>query len=66
MEADRNLLTNIGNEGFEMMCDFVRCSVKAGMDSICEFVATPKFKPEACRDLAKKLGAQYDIRMYRS
>ena len=65
-QHDRELLTEGGEEGFEIMCDFVRCAAKAGIDTICEFIAAPRFKPEPCRELAKKLGAQYDIRMYRS
>jgi len=55
-----------GEEQFEVMRDFVRCSVKAGMDTLCEFIAVPKFSPEQCRAFARDLGAQYDIRMYRS
>ena len=55
-----------GEERFEVMKDFVRCAVASGMDTVCEFVAAPRFKPEPVRELAKSLGAQYDIRMYRS
>jgi TatD DNase family protein len=55
-----------GEERFEVMKDFVRCAVAAGMDTVCEFVAAPRFKPEPVRELAKSLGARYDIRMYRS
>jgi TatD DNase family protein len=53
-------------EEWEIMRDFVRCSVAAGIDTVCEFVATPGFEPDPCRLFAKELGAQYDIRMYRS
>lgn len=53
-------------EEWESMRDFVRCSVAAGIATVCEFVATPGFEAEPCRLFAKDLGAQYDIRMYRS
>ena len=55
-----------GNEGWEMMKDFVRCSVASGIETVCEFVAVPGFEPEPCREFARQLGARYDIRMYRS
>ena len=51
---------------WESMRDFIRCAVAAGIDTVCEFVATPGFDPEPCRLFTKELGAQYDIRMYRS
>ena len=53
-------------EEWESVRDFIRCSRAAGIDTVCEFVATPGFEPEPCRVFAKELGAQYDIRMYRS
>jgi TatD DNase family protein len=56
----------VGNEGWEVLKDFVRCSVASGIETVCEFVATPGFEPEPCRELARSLGARYDIRMYRS
>ena len=56
----------LGNEGWELMRDFVRCSVASGLETVCEFIATPGFEPEPCREFAKQLGAHYDIRMYRS
>ena len=65
-QHDRTMGTSYGADGFEIMKDFVRCSVAAGMTTVCEFIATPKFSPEPCRELAKALGAQYDIRMYGS
>ena len=55
-----------GSEGWEVMRDFVRCSVASGIETVCEFVATPGFDPEPCREYARQLGARYDIRMYRS
>jgi len=54
------------NQNFEIMKDFTRCSVLARIDTVCEFIAVPKFNPEACREFAREVGAQYDIRMYRS
>lgn len=65
-QHDRTMLTSYGAGGFEEMKDFVRCSVAAGMNAVCEFIATPKFNPEPCRELARSLKAQYDIRMYGS
>ncbi|HET6348452.1 MAG TPA: YchF/TatD family DNA exonuclease [Candidatus Krumholzibacteria bacterium] len=56
----------VGAEGWEQIRDFVRCSVAAGIETICEFVATPGFDPQPCRDFTRALGARYDIRMYRS
>lgn len=56
----------VGNEGWEQIRDFVRCSVATGIETVCEFVATPGFDPEPCREFARQLGARYDIRMYRS
>ncbi|HEX6791077.1 MAG TPA: YchF/TatD family DNA exonuclease [Candidatus Krumholzibacteria bacterium] len=56
----------VGSEGWEVMRDFVRCSVASGIETVCEFVATPGFDPEPCREFARTLGARYDIRMYRS
>jgi TatD DNase family protein len=56
----------VGNEGWEVIRDFVRCSVASGIETVCEFVATPGFEPEPCREFARSLGARYDIRMYRS
>jgi TatD DNase family protein len=53
-------------EGWEIVRDFVRCSVASGIEATCEFIATPGFQPEPCRELARELGARYDIRMYRS
>jgi TatD DNase family protein len=53
-------------EQWESMRDFVRCAVAAGIEAVCEFVATPGFDPEPCRLFAHELGATYDIRMYRS
>jgi len=65
-QHDRVAAGRGGEERFEVMKDFVRCAVAAGMVTVCEFVAAPRFKPEPVRELAKSLGAQYDIRMYRS
>jgi len=65
-QHDRVAAGRGGEERFEVMKDFVRCAVAAGMDTVCEFVAAPRFKPEPVRELAKSLGAKYDIRMYRS
>jgi TatD family-associated radical SAM protein len=56
----------VGNEGWELLRDFVRCSVASGIETVCEFIATPGFEPEPCREFARGLGARYDIRMYRS
>jgi TatD DNase family protein len=56
----------LGTEGWEVLRDFVRCSVASGIETVCEFVATPGFEPEPCREFARQLGARYDIRMYRS
>jgi TatD DNase family protein len=56
----------VGNEGWEQIRDFVRCSVASGIETVCEFVAVPGFEPEPCREFARQLGARYDIRMYRS
>jgi TatD DNase family protein len=53
-------------EEWESVRDFVRCAAKAGIDTVCEFVATPGFEAEPCRVFAHQLGATYDIRMYRS
>lgn len=53
-------------EEWESVRDFIRCSAAAGIATVCEFVATPGFDPEPCRVFARDLGAQYDIRMYRS
>ena len=65
-QHDRATRTRGGESGFEIIKDFARCSVAAGMETVCEFIAAPKFNPEQCRELAKALGAKYDIRMYRS
>jgi TatD DNase family protein len=51
---------------FETAREFVRDAVRAGLETVCEFVAAPRFDVEQCRELAKALGAKYDIRMYRS
>ena len=56
----------VGNDGWEQIRDFVRSSVGSGIETVCEFVATPGFEPEPCRQFARDLGARYDIRMYRS
>jgi TatD DNase family protein len=56
----------VGNEGWEVLRDFVRCSVASGIETVCEFVAVPGFDAEPCREFARALGARYDIRMYRS
>jgi TatD DNase family protein len=56
----------VGNEGWEQIREFVRSSVGSGIETVCEFVATPGFEPEPCRQFARDLGARYDIRMYRS
>jgi TatD DNase family protein len=56
----------VGNEGWEVMRDFIRCSVASGIETVCEFIAQPGFEPEPCREFARQLGARYDIRMYRS
>jgi len=56
----------LGAEGWESLRDFVRCSVASGIETVCEFIATPGFESEPCRELARELGARYDIRMYRS
>ena len=55
-----------GNEGWASIRDFVRSSVAAGIETVCEFVAVPGFEAEPCREFARELGATYDIRMYRS
>jgi TatD DNase family protein len=57
---------SVDNEGWEQIRDFIRCSVASGIETVCEFVATPGFEPEPCRQFARDLGARYDIRMYRS
>jgi TatD DNase family protein len=56
----------LNSEEWEMMRDFIRCASAAGIDTVCEFIATPGFEPEPCRKFAHDLGAKYDIRMYRS
>jgi TatD family-associated radical SAM protein len=56
----------VGSEGWEQIRDFVRCSVASGIETVCEFIATPGFDPEPCREFTRQLGARYDIRMYRS
>ena len=56
----------VGNEGWASIRDFVRCAVASGIETVCEFVAVPGFDAEPCREFARDLGAQYDIRMYRS
>jgi len=53
-------------EEWESTRDFVRCSAAAGIATVCEFIATPGFDADPCRVFARDLGAQYDIRMYRS
>lgn len=57
---------SVGNEGWSSIRDFVRSSVAAGIETVCEFVATPGFEAEPCREFTRELGATYDIRMYRS
>jgi TatD DNase family protein len=56
----------LGAEGWGVLRDFVRCSVASGIETTCEFIATPGFEAERCRELVRELGARYDIRMYRS
>lgn len=51
---------------WDAMQSFIRTVSAAGIDAICEFIATPGFDPEPCRVFAHNLGATYDIRMYRS
>jgi len=65
-QHDELAYPSVGNEGWEQIRDFVRCSVASGIETVCEFVATPGFEPEPCREFARQLGARYDIRMYRS
>jgi hypothetical protein len=55
-----------GNEGWASIRDFIRCAVASGIETVCEFVAVPGFEAEPCREFTRDLGAQYDIRMYRS
>ena len=55
-----------GVEGFDALCETARAAVRAGIETVCEFIAAPRFQAEPCRELARKLGARYDIRMYRS
>lgn len=65
-QHDELAYPTVGTEGWEVLRDFLRCSVASGIETVCEFVATPGFEPEPCRELARALGARYDIRMYRS
>lgn len=65
-QHDELAYPSVGSEGWEQIRDFVRCSVASGIETVCEFVATPGFEPEPCRQFARDLGARYDIRMYRS
>jgi len=65
-QHDELAYPSAGNEGWEQIRDFVRCSVASGIETVCEFVATPGFEAEPCRQFARDLGARYDIRMYRS
>ena len=65
-EHDELAYPPAGVEGWEVIRDFVRCSVASKIETVCEFVATPGFKPEPCREFVRALGARYDIRMYRS
>lgn len=65
-QHDRVARGGVDDDAFEAMRDFVRKAGEAGMDTVCEFIAAPKFKADPCREFAKGLGAQYDIRMYRS
>jgi TatD DNase family protein len=65
-QHDELAYPSVGSEGWEIMRDFVRCSVASGIETVCEFVATPGFDAEPCREFARTLGARYDIRMYRS
>jgi len=65
-QHDELAYPSVDNEGWEQIRDFIRCSVASGIETVCEFVATPGFEPEPCRQFARDLGARYDIRMYRS
>ena len=65
-QHDELAYPSVGDEGWEVLRDFIRCSVASGIATVCEFVATPGFEPEPCREFARALGARYDIRMYRS
>lgn len=65
-QHDSLAVPKLGNEGWESMRDFIRCSVASGIRTVCEFIAQPGFEAEPCRVLARELGATYDIRMYRS
>jgi TatD DNase family protein len=65
-QHERMARSGVDEAAFGEMGDFVRKALAAGMDAVCEFVAAPKFDAEPCRELARSLGAQYDIRMYRS
>ena len=56
----------VGTEGWASIREFVRASVAAKIETVCEFVAVPGFEAEPCREFAHELGATYDIRMYRS
>jgi|GEM_PF-14697 len=66
VQHDRMAPVRRGEQGFEILRDFVRCTARTRMETVCEFIAAPKFNPQACRTMARELGAQYDIRMYRS
>lgn len=65
-QHERMALAGVDDAAFAAMGDFVKHAAKAGMDAVCEFIAAPKFKAEPCREFARTLDAQYDIRMYRS
>jgi TatD DNase family protein len=56
----------VGGEGWGSIREFVRGSVAAGIETVCEFIAVPGFEAEQCREFTRDVGAKYDIRMYRS
>jgi TatD DNase family protein len=65
-QHEQTAQAGVDPKAFEAMRDFMRRALGAGMDAVCEFVAAPHFEAEPCREFARELGAQYDIRMYRS
>ena len=51
--------------GFEGIIEFVKQAVRAGIHTVCNFIAIPKQKLEPCRELAESLGAEFRSRPYR-
>lgn len=61
---DRLCRPNVGPDPYGSLLDFSRKCVAAGLDTVLTVVAHPEVDIEACREIAREMGARFRVRPY--